>query len=215
VTDETFVLDPREWISPPFITCPFCGAEEYGVLMITGSRYVRRCRACMKDEQFRLPALTKRILYLDQFAISKLMKVLHPDHRKRVALRGEDEEHFWLELFERLDRLVKLQVLVCPSSTTHWEESFPAREYEALRRIYEHLSGGVSFMDPGSIKRGQVHQAFGTWLDGEPPDRPLSVDDVTRGAINVWTDRLQISARLDPAADFADDLRAQRERIHE
>src|SRR3954464_2383075 len=78
VPDETFVIDPRDWISPPFIACPFCGAEEFGVLMITRSSYVRRCRACMKDEQFGLPALAKKILYLDQFAISKLMKVLHP-----------------------------------------------------------------------------------------------------------------------------------------
>jgi transcription elongation factor Elf1 len=215
MTGKTFVLDPRDWIRPPFITCPFCGAEEYGVLMISGSGYVRRCRACMKDEQFRLPALAKKVLYLDQFAISKLMKVLHPDHRERVARRGEEEERFWLGLFERLDRLVKLQVLVCPSSSMHWEESFPARDYEALRRIYEHLSGGVSFLDPGSIKRGQVNHAFREWLDGKPSEPPLAVDRVTHGEINAWTDRLQIRARLDPDADFADELRALRERTHD
>jgi transcription elongation factor Elf1 len=215
VPDESFVLDPRDWISPPFIACPFCGAEEFGVLMITRSGYVRRCRACMKDEQFRLPALAKKILYLDQFAISKLMKVLHPDHRERVARRGEEEERFWLELFERLDRLVKLQVLICASSTSHWEESFPATDYEALRRIYEHLSAGVKFIDPGAIKRGQVSEAFRTWLGGKPRDRTLSVEDVTHGQINAWTDRLQITARLDPDADFADHLRAHRERVHD
>lgn len=105
--------------------------------MITGSGYVRRCRACMKDQRFDLPALDKKLLYLDQFAISKLMKVLHPDHRERVARRGEEEERFWHDLFGRIDRLVKLQMLVCPSSPTHWEESFPARDYEALRRILQ------------------------------------------------------------------------------
>lgn len=41
-----FLIDPRDWILPPYIVCPVCGEEEYGVLMITGRGYVRRCRAC-------------------------------------------------------------------------------------------------------------------------------------------------------------------------
>src|SRR5471030_97368 len=46
-----FVFDPRVWILPPYWRCPFCGAErEYGVLMIGGNSYRRRCRACMESE---------------------------------------------------------------------------------------------------------------------------------------------------------------------
>src|SRR4051794_11737159 len=120
---DTFVLDPRDWITPPYRTCPACGADEFGVLMMADHRYFRRCRACMTDESFALPPLEKKVLYLDQFAISNLMKVIHPDHRERVAERDADDAGFWIDLFARLDRLVKLNLLACPSSLTHWEES--------------------------------------------------------------------------------------------
>jgi hypothetical protein len=51
------------------------------------------------------------------------MFVLHPEHRERLLKQRDSEAAFWLALFERLDRLVKVQLLACPDSTAHWEES--------------------------------------------------------------------------------------------
>lgn len=208
---DSFVLDPRDFITPPYIRCPFCGAAEFGVLMVTARSYRRRCRACMKDEGYDLPPLDKKVVYLDQFAISQMMKVLHPEHRDRMP---ENEAEYWTALFDRLDRLVKLHVLVCPSSSAQWEESIVSRVYEALRAMYGHLAGECSFRDEGTVKRFQLHRAFRAWLADEgPPD--VSGDDALHGRRDQWLDRLRVDARMDPDNALINELRATRARVHD
>lgn len=212
---ESFVFDPRVFITGPFVDCPFCGAAgTFGVLVFGGGNgYTRRCRDCMKDKRFELPALEKKTLYLDQFAVSNLMKVLHADSRQRLQSRGQAE--FWTELFERLDRLVKLQLLVCPSSTAHWEESLPTPVYEQLRRMYEHLSCGVDFNDPDTIQRAQVHQQFLEWVGDQGTAREsITIETITHGDVNRWLDRLSVQARLGDEADFLDEILKARDRTH-
>ena len=60
MADETFVIDPRDFITGPFIQCPFCPAEEFGVLMVNDRSYTRRCRSCMGTENYSLPELEKQ-----------------------------------------------------------------------------------------------------------------------------------------------------------
>ena len=115
---NSFVFDPRIWILPPYQTCPNCRRDAFGVLMIGGTSMVRRCRECFYDEQFQLPDVDKSIVYLDQMAISNMTKILHPE-----LSAGRAIDPFWREMFERIDFLCKLQVLVCPDSQTHREES--------------------------------------------------------------------------------------------
>jgi hypothetical protein len=75
-----FVFDPRVFILPPFKQCPRCGCEEcFGVLIIGGRQYTRRCRECWYDERFELPQISKTVVYLDQMAISNMTKILHPE----------------------------------------------------------------------------------------------------------------------------------------
>jgi uncharacterized Zn finger protein len=77
---KTIRIDPKDFISPPYITCPNCEKEDvFGVLMISGNRYTRRCRECWFDESYSLPQLSKTIIYLDQFAISEMMKALNAE----------------------------------------------------------------------------------------------------------------------------------------
>lgn len=144
-------IDPRIFISPPFIKCPKCKkSDSFGVLMITGQHYTRRCRECWFTESYGLPELRKKIIYLDQFVISHMMKAIN--HRLG---KTEKIDPFWLKLFERLDRLVKLQLIICPDSTFHRNESLLSH-YQALKRMYEHLSGGVTFYDSLTIRRLQI-----------------------------------------------------------
>jgi hypothetical protein len=213
--EESFVLDPRDWITQPFTTCPFCGEEQFGLLMVSRHGYVKRCRNCMVDEQRSLPTIEKKVLYLDQFAVSNMMKVLHPEHRHRVERRGDAEERFWLDLFDRVERLVKLHVLVCPHSEAHWEESLLAPQYEELRRMYEHLGGDVQFEDPGMVKRDQVFRAFEAWLDDGVDPGPGPRRNVLAGNTDGWRDKLQVEARLALDLGAADALRASRAERHE
>ena len=64
----------------PFKTCPQCGAQEFGVYGVHGCMYRRRCRACWHGAEFPLWPLSRKIIYIDQFAISDMMKTLNSAH---------------------------------------------------------------------------------------------------------------------------------------
>ena len=56
-------------------------------------------------------------------------------------------EGFWLEAFIKLDRLMMLNLIVCPDSTFHTDESLMCGDppYTNLKKIYERLSTGATF----------------------------------------------------------------------
>lgn len=61
---KTITITPRMFLSKPFIICPKCGKEEFGVLMINSFSYVRRCAECRHDESYPLPALSRKLFTL-------------------------------------------------------------------------------------------------------------------------------------------------------
>jgi len=204
-------IDPKIFISSPFIKCPKCKkSDSFGVLMITGQHYTRRCRECWFTESYDLPELRKKIIYLDQFVISHMMKAIN--HRlgktKKVG-------PFWLKLFERLDRLVKLQLIICPDSTFHRNESLLSH-YQALKRMYEHLSGGVTFYDPLTIRRFQIAEYFKQFVKGETqPELTIEAKNVIHGHINEWQDRIRVSVDFKIRDDEIEQIKKSREKIHE
>ena len=104
----TITVDPRDFISGPFRKCPKCGAEQFGVLMVCGNHYIRRCRerACWYTQSANLPEIKKKIIYLDQFAISNMMKALNPSVKSHERAAADP---FWQELFEILDVVCRLE----------------------------------------------------------------------------------------------------------
>ena len=90
-------IDPRDFIMTPYLKCPKCGAQEFGVLSVRDTRCERRCRACLNLGTQRLPAIAKKIVYIDQFAFSNIMKTLCPDVQGHEAAA---RQRFWEELFE-------------------------------------------------------------------------------------------------------------------
>jgi hypothetical protein len=202
-----FVFDPRIFILPPFRECPNCGREDtYGVLMIGGLQYTRRCRECWHSDHYPLPPLSKKVIYLDQMVVSNMTKALHP-----TAAAGRQIDPFWRELFERLDVLCKMQLALCPDSETHREESAVWTHPEALRRMYELFSHGVTFYDPATVREAQMMQFLENWLDGHP-ERPIEAHRATliRGAIDSWQERFTISVSGLEAEDWPERLSASR-----
>jgi ADP-heptose:LPS heptosyltransferase len=130
-----------------YIACPKCCKSTFGVLMILKDHYCRRCRECFypkggqRAASFPLPELNKSVIYLDQFAISNML-ALNPGAKSGSQTRLDLP--FWLTLFEKLDSLCKLQLIVCPDSDFHRHESMLSAFYPPLERMYELLSGGVS-----------------------------------------------------------------------
>ena len=180
------IIDPKTFITPPYTKCPQCEkAECYGLLMIGGNSYTKRCKECWSTESYQLPNLNKKIIYLDQFVISEMMKAL----KNKTKIEKETDK-FWLKLFEKLDRLTKLQLIICPDSNFQYEESLHY-EFEAHKQMYEHLSHGITFYDKATIQRFQLIQQFKKSL-GIKVDA-LKKEDVISSRINGWQEKLRIS----------------------
>lgn len=215
---KTIKFDPRIFISPPYIKCPKCGKDSFGILTIYNNHYCRRCRECSYPRgtepvaSYPLPELNKKIIYLDQFAISNMMKALNP--QTKPYQKGTLDE-FWVKLFKRLDSLCKLQLIICPDSGFHTDESILSPYFEPLKRMYELLSHGVSFYDHETIKRFQIYEHAINWISGKAgKELNLDVHSVVHRKINAWQDRLIISVNLQYGLDWIDDLRKTREKTH-
>lgn len=215
---KSIKFNPSIFISPPYIKCPKCGKNSFGILMICDDHYFRRCKECFYPQgnepaiRYPLPKLNKKIIYVDQFAISNMMKALNPQTKSYQKGALDD---FWVKCFERLDSLCKLQLIICPDSGFHTNESLLSPFFEPLKRMYELLSGGVRFCDHETIKRFQLYYHASNWISGnQEKEINLDVNSVVRGKINAWQDRLFISVNINYSMDWIDDLRKARNKIN-
>ena len=211
--EKSFVFDPRMFITGPRRPCPRCGQVALGTLSITNNVHTRRCGSCFRDEAEPLPLIAKRMIYLDQMVISDTAKKLDPVWRAEKP----HVDDFWLEVFDRIDRLVKLQLIVCPNSPIHEVESSYAERYEpVLRRLYEHLASGVSLRFPHQVFMEQLSEAFDAWSTGRDPDwRRVTRVDVIRGDLGRWSDRMRITVDLGRLPGEIESRLKSRDRAHE
>lgn len=200
----TLKIDPKDFISPPFVTCPKCDSQRFGVLMVNCKNYIRRCQDCMYPNQHRgehysipLPSLRKKVIYLDQFAISNMVMALDPEskaHREGKFAPGTAGER-WLTVYEKLYRLYWLQLIVCPHSIFHVEESLVAPHMQKkFKRFYELLSHNNSFHSPQSIQDAQIYHYAEHWAKGEEADfSAMEPESVTRDPIHVWNEKFIVT----------------------
>lgn len=208
-------IDPRMWISEPLVDCPNCGRREYGSLQISNNRWTRRCRECWHTETETLPPVERRAVYLDQMVLSNMAKALDPVWR---AKRGE-QDPFWAELFRKLERLVKLQVLTCPSSPIHDEESAVTEYSGVLRRLREYLAGGISLRYSTDVLATQLYGGLAAFEAG----RAATLDDylgsglarIADGQLDEWSDRLQLTVNFPTSAETVESYRSTRDKIGE
>lgn len=187
---KTVRIDPRDFIGGPYQDCPNCRQHEFGVLHIHDDSYTRRCRSCWHTLTFVLPKLKKKVIYLDQFVFSNIMKLLSaevPGHQRAKA------EPLWLELFESLDVLCRMQLVICPDSTEHHDESLISPFYEELKHTYEHFSTGISFSHSTSIQDEQIVKAFQSWLQNEKPEFESVSRRIAHPNLHGWQDRIFIT----------------------
>lgn len=199
------MLNP--FVSKPFLKCPKCAENFFGVSSIGDNFYTRRCAQCgypppnEKSEIFFLPELNKKVIYLDQFVISNMVKALDPEAGKNV-------DPFYLEAFKKLDTLSKFQLVVCPDSEFHEDESIFSQYPKEHKRVYELLSHGVSYWDRWTILRFQISEHLDNWLkNSQKKDTSFSVHKFTYGKINAWQDRLLITVDSKRAEMAKEDLR--------
>lgn len=205
------VFDPKMFIFPPYSKCPKCDkADSFGVLLIARNTYARRCRECLHTISNKLPRLNKKIIYLDQFVISEMMKAINKKMNK-----AKSTDNFWLGLFEKIDKLIKLQLIICPSSSFHQDESAPY-QFQAHKRMYEHLSNGSSFHDPGTIRRYQIAEYFRSYIGkGGAPNSRIDRKQIIHGDYNAWQERIRLSVNFDISDKEITEMRNRKERISE
>ena len=210
---KRITIDPKNFISSPYWKCPKCNASSsFGVLMVREQHYVRRCKNCWHTSDFPLPRLNKKVIYIDQFAVSNMMKVLNP---KTKAYQKKTLDVFWLRLFEKLDILCELQLIICPYSGSHIEESLLSPYYGPLKRMYELLSHGLSFYDHETIERFQICEHAENWLSGKENKKlKLDTHSVIPGNINAWQDKLIFSINFPDKEGWVEELRGIREKTH-
>ena len=212
MSEKPFVFDPRVFITGPHRPCPKCGQVKLGTLSVANNLHNRRCGSCFYDEAEPLPPLAKKMIYLDQMVLSDIAKKLDPVWREEKP----HADDFWLEAFDRIDRLVKLQLIVCPDSPIHEVESSYAERYEpVLRRLYEHLASGVSLRFPHQVFIEQLSEAFDAWSTGRDPDwSRITRVDVIRGDLDCWSDRMRITVDLGRLPGEIESRRESRDRAH-
>ena len=136
------MLSLKDFIHGPYIKCPKCGENSFSVSIICDHHYFRRCTECYypdpskgeKNHKYLLPKLNKKVIYIDQFAISNMMKFLNPSVKSHEKVKADI---FWGKLFEQLNTLCKLQLIICPDSDMHETEPLLVPYYKSLKRIYE------------------------------------------------------------------------------
>ncbi len=202
------------------MTCPRCGKKTYGIREIFPDYYLRRCSQCFYPDAERnetevhyiLPHLSKRIIYIDQFALSYMVRALHPDLK---ATGNNEADDFWIKLYRRLDRLIKMQIIICPQSGFHLQESVVSNFFEPLEKMYHLLSRGSKFVDQGQIRRCQIEHSVRNWVKGISGFPVIdSVKSVIDRNIDIWLPRdiHFLSSHFSEA--YEEELRASRERIH-
>jgi hypothetical protein len=103
-----------------------------------------------------------KIIYLDQCAISSIAKA---------------KDELWLQLYEKLRGALERQLIVCPSSQLHDEESLLSADWRnQLQAVYRELAGPYRFGSLAEIELAQWRKAICIYLGGaEPSDRlPVS-----------------------------------------
>jgi hypothetical protein len=213
---EIIRIEPRDLITPPYDDCPACGArDQLGLVTVTATGYIKRCRRCMRAQTFDLPTLApKRVLYLDQMAISNLLKTRLPAHQHKFADNNPATHFgFWPRLLNQLERLVHLNLLVCPRSSVHeLEAAFDDRLSGHLRSFHEQLAANVRFEHRLTVERFQLEMSCVAWLNSCEPEA-LGRGEIVRGPLDAWLDRFVVNAYYPVTPDEISQLRAERDRI--
>jgi len=178
---------------PPFRKCPKCKKDAFGTLSVGGTMAQKRCAECRYSHGEILPDLDKRVVYLDQFAVSELYKT-----KTKTRRPGAPSEQFWQDCYALANRAYLRQQVIFPLSNLHSNETIVFHSPEDLRLAHEMFSGETRFENSDHIARLQEWKFAEAYLRGEkPPTLTFTADDVLSGDRNVWLPVYHIGVNSD------------------
>lgn len=191
----------------PFRHCPKCGQPDtFGILSVGGNLVTRRCKACRYSHSEGLPTLDKKVIYLDQFAISGLYRV-----KSGTMPLNANSRAFWVEAEKQVNRAYLLQQAIFPASNIHDSETIVSRFAAELRLAHEMLSGDTNFHTTEEVELTQVLASAEAYAGGaRAPLIKFDVDDVLEGNRNNWLPTMHVTANMD-SSFFAAGIRQDRD----
>lgn len=182
--------------------CPACGASvalrPRGVF---GQCWMKQCAACGYHKHWRFPKITKKIIYLDQFVISNMVKA---------------KQRIWTELHTKLSTLAGLQLVVCPYSDIHQDESLLSHSLrDELKEMYRSFGGDNHFLATRFIEQSQLLTSIRQWLGASQTEdeRPGWCDAFDHDP-HYWTSDLQVFANLPAHEPWVTNLRKRKQTLH-
>lgn len=179
----------------PLSTCPRCNHPEcYGRCLVTVKGLLFKCNRCGHHEAKELPPLKKKIIYIDQFALSNMVK--------------QTNDPFWSELYALLKTLKGDELITCPYSPIHTEESLFAPDLrESLKGMYRSIAGDDEFESLDDIEKHQLTQQLKKYL-GKPEAKDGELEERSGCKRNPhrWSDIFHIHVDFDVNEAFVDRL---------
>lgn len=156
--------------------CPICkNVGKYGNVNVTTDTLNRGCNNCGYWNPIPLPPVRKKVLYLDQFFQSHAFK---------------KQEKPFVEAAERIQDLAAQQLLVCPYSSIHTEEThlWRHKEQERLYKFIKQTARGYEFNRPYKIKQSQIINSFKSFLASDEKFFFFKEREAFRDNIHSWDD---------------------------
>jgi hypothetical protein len=191
----------------PFRECPRCRQDAaFGILAVKDASVVKRCKSCRYSDCEPLPVPVKKVVYLDQFAVSSLYKI------KSGKMPQQANSHtFWVEAEKQVSRAYLLQQVVFPESNVHDDETTVSAFAQDLRVAHEMLSGGTSFLRTEEVELEQAIEFAKAFIEGAPaPALSFAADVVLERDRNVWLPKLHVTTNMDMSF-FAPGIRRSRD----
>ena len=186
--------------------CPRCHAPAaFGPRMVMGQFWITRCSQCRYYTHEALPTIQKKIIYLDQCVLSHILT---------------SQEQRWKDVYGRLRALCHFQVITCPYSNVHREESLLA-DYsrDVLKELYRELSCGDQFLPPIEIEQNQLLESIGLYLQGAPApsqwDKPRLWKEFCGEDPHRWWGDMQVYADFPTDLAAIARLREDKDRLHD
>ena len=142
-----------------------------------------------------LPKLNKKVIYLDQYVVSNLMKLDNPVYQRDGFTK---DKTFYQELRDLLMELRRMQLIVCPDSASHVSESRISPFNAELKKTYENLSSGITFQSFESISSLQIGELACAWSDGCERVFRFNARDILNKDPNEWSERYYITFQDNP-----------------
>lgn len=157
-----------------------------------------------------MAALNKKVVYLDQSAVSNIYKI-----RSGKTLSLSHVHDFWVEFDQRITRAQMSQAAIFPPSDIHMDETIVSGFSSELRTAHRMFGGGVSFVGSETLNTRQEEAFAKAFINSQPaPELEFDVDNALEGnRRNAWLPKLHISVNSDYSS-FADEIRESRERLH-